>query len=42
MNRDGENMRVTNFAEAQDVVNMHYREGWAYKVVTDDYGNNWL
>ncbi len=25
---DGENMRVTNFAQANDFVQMHYREGW--------------
>ncbi len=25
---DGENMRVTNFPEANDFVQMHYREGW--------------
>jgi len=28
LNWDGANMRVTNFAEANDFVNMHYREGW--------------
>jgi predicted dehydrogenase len=26
---DGENMRVTNLAEANDFVQMHYREGWS-------------
>lgn len=26
---DGENMRFTNFADANDYVQMHYREGWA-------------
>lgn len=25
---DGENMRVTNFSEANDFVQMHYRDGW--------------
>jgi len=25
---DGENMRMTNFPEANDFVNMHYRSGW--------------
>jgi predicted dehydrogenase len=25
---DGDNMRVTNFPEANDFVRMHYREGW--------------
>jgi len=26
---DGPNMKVTNFAEANDWVQHHYREGWS-------------